>query len=135
MPDASSLDGEEPTLDRLIGDLKALEMLADGWDEAARRGAHARAEAVDALNKEAFRRLIGALKDRPEFGSALKEAARDEVSAELEQVRGQAQAAEEARGEMGAEVALLRQAGDDAAGQVEKFNRRYGNRRSGAHGR
>ena len=23
----------------------------------------------------------------------------------------------------------------DAAGQVEKFNRRYGNRRSGAHGR
>ena len=68
MPDAASLEGEEPTLDRLIGDLKALEMLADGWDEAARNGAHARAEAVDALNKEAFRRLIGALKDNPEFG-------------------------------------------------------------------
>ena len=27
---AASLDGEKPTLDRLIGDLKALEMLADG---------------------------------------------------------------------------------------------------------
>ena len=44
MPDANSHITEELTLDKLIGDLKALEMLADGWDEAARIGAHARAE-------------------------------------------------------------------------------------------
>lgn len=79
MPDANSHITEELTLDKLIGDLKALEMLADGWDEAARIGAHARAEAVDALNKEAFRRLISVLKDNPGFGASLREAAQDEV--------------------------------------------------------
>ena len=80
MPDASSqASDEEMSLDRLIGDLRALEMLADGWDEAARNGAQARAEAVDALNKEAFRRLISALKDLPEFGEALRSAAQDEI--------------------------------------------------------
>ncbi|SFO35810.1 Fe-S cluster biogenesis protein NfuA, 4Fe-4S-binding domain [Roseovarius lutimaris] len=79
MPDASNHTNDTPSLDQLIGDLNALEMLADGWDEAARNGAHARAEAVDALNKEAFRRLIRALKDLPEFSSALRAAAQDEV--------------------------------------------------------
>jgi len=79
MPDASNHTNDTPSLDQLIGDLNALEMLADGWDEAARNGAHARAEAVDALNKEAFRRLIRALKDLPEFSSALRAVAQDEV--------------------------------------------------------
>ena len=75
----SNHTNDNPSLDRLIGDLNALEMLADGWDEAARSGAHARAEAVDALNKEAFRRLIAALKDLPDFGTALRTAAQDDV--------------------------------------------------------
>lgn len=79
MTDASPNDAQRPTLDRLIGELSALEMLAEGWDEAARNGARARAEAIDALNKEAFRRLIRALKDQPGFGAALRDAARDEV--------------------------------------------------------
>ncbi len=80
MSDASnSASTKEISLDRLIGDLKALEMLADSWDEAARNGAQARAEAVDALNKEAFRRLISRLKDLPEFGASLRAAAQDEV--------------------------------------------------------
>ncbi len=80
MSDASnSASTEEISLDRLIGDLKALEMLAAGWDEAARNGAQARAEAVDALNREAFRRLISKLKDLPEFGASLRAAAQDEV--------------------------------------------------------
>ncbi|PTM45159.1 Fe-S cluster biogenesis protein NfuA [Phreatobacter oligotrophus] len=42
-------------------------------------GAKAQAEAIDALNAEAFRRLIRALKDKPGFGPALAEAAQDEV--------------------------------------------------------
>lgn len=79
MPDTLPKGIESTSLDRLIGDLNALEMLAEGWDEAARNGAHARAEAVDALNKEAFRRLIAALKDLPDFGAALRTAAQDEV--------------------------------------------------------
>ncbi len=79
MPDASNHNDDHPSLDRMISDLNALEMLADGWDEAARNGAQARAEAVDALNKEAFRRLISSLKDLPDFGAALRDAAQDEV--------------------------------------------------------
>ncbi|MFM7654569.1 MAG: NifU family protein, partial [Paracoccaceae bacterium] len=63
----------------LLGDLRALEALAEQWDEAARMGAKAQAEALDALNAEAFRRLIRSLKAQPGFGAALAEAARDEV--------------------------------------------------------
>lgn len=76
MKDAPS---PSPDLDRLLGDLRALEALAEGWDDAARAGAQARARALDALNAEAFRRLIRSLKDQPGFGPALAEAARDEV--------------------------------------------------------
>jgi Fe-S cluster biogenesis protein NfuA/nitrite reductase/ring-hydroxylating ferredoxin subunit len=70
---------DAPSLDRLLGDLRALEALAEGWDEAAQLGAKAQAEALDALNAEAFRRLIRSLKAQPGFGAALAEAARDEV--------------------------------------------------------
>jgi Fe-S cluster biogenesis protein NfuA/nitrite reductase/ring-hydroxylating ferredoxin subunit len=70
---------ESPGLDRLLGELRALEGLAQSWDDSARMGAKAQAEAIDALNAEAFRRLIRALKDKPGFGPALAEAAQDEV--------------------------------------------------------
>lgn len=79
MNDASPPPADAPSLDRLLGDLRALEALAEGWDEPARMGAAARAEALDALNAEAFRRLIRSLKSQPGFGAALAEAARDEV--------------------------------------------------------
>lgn len=79
MNDASPPPADAPGLDRLLGDLRALEALAEGWDEPARMGAAARAEALDALNAEAFRRLIRSLKGQPGFGAALAEAARDEV--------------------------------------------------------
>ena len=79
MADGASQSEETVTLDRLISDLTALEMLAENWDDAARNGANARAEAVDALNREAFRRLIRALKGHPELGGVLKEAAQDEI--------------------------------------------------------
>lgn len=79
MKDTPTPAADAPSLDRLLGDLRALEALAAGWDDAARMGARAQAEALDALNAEAFRRLIRALKGQPGFGAALAEAARDEV--------------------------------------------------------
>jgi Fe-S cluster biogenesis protein NfuA/nitrite reductase/ring-hydroxylating ferredoxin subunit len=66
-------------LDQLLGDLKALEMLSQGWGEAERVGARALVEAVDALNAEALRRLIRALREVPGMAGAMREAAADEV--------------------------------------------------------
>jgi len=77
--DGGSPGVDAPDLDRLLGDLKALEALPENWDAAAQAGASALVEAVDALNAEAFRRLIRSLKDRPGFGAALRDAAQDEV--------------------------------------------------------
>ena len=79
LSDGPSQGAASPGLDRMLADLRALEVLAESWDDAARIGAQAGAEAVDALNAEAFRRLIRALKAAPGFGPALTEAAQDEV--------------------------------------------------------
>lgn len=70
---------DERSLDDLLRDLSALEELAFDWGEAERNGAKARAEAVDALNAEAFRRLIRGLREVPGMAAALREAAGDEV--------------------------------------------------------
>ncbi len=69
----------EPTISRLLGDLTALEALAENWEEGARNGAQARAAALDALNAEAFRRLIRSLRELPGAAEALRQAAADEV--------------------------------------------------------
>ncbi len=66
-------------LDEMLRDLAALEALAEGWGEAERAGARARAEAIDALNAEAFRRLVRSLRAVPGMAAALREAAADEV--------------------------------------------------------
>jgi Fe-S cluster biogenesis protein NfuA/nitrite reductase/ring-hydroxylating ferredoxin subunit len=79
MKDAAASASDAPSLDRLLGDLRALEALAEHWDDAARMGAKAQTEALDALNAEAFRRLIRSLKSQPGFAAALADAARDEV--------------------------------------------------------
>ncbi len=69
----------EPSLSRLLGELASLEALAENWGEAERSGAQARATAIDALNAEAFRRLIRSLRDLPGAAEALRDAATDEV--------------------------------------------------------
>lgn len=79
MADGGSPGVDAPDLDRLLGDLRALEALPENWGEAAQSGSRAMVEAVDALNAEAFRRLIRSLKDLPDFGRVLKDAAQDEV--------------------------------------------------------
>lgn len=70
---------DAPGLDTYLRDLNALEALSETWGEAERNGAMARAEAVDALNAEAFRRLIRALRPVPGMAEALREAATDEI--------------------------------------------------------
>ena len=76
-------DGGSPATERslseMLRDIEALTALADGWDEAARSGAQARAEAIDALNAEAFRRLIRHLQGVDGMGASLKSAAADDV--------------------------------------------------------
>jgi nitrite reductase/ring-hydroxylating ferredoxin subunit/Fe-S cluster biogenesis protein NfuA len=85
VPIAAGKDGAAPadasgrSLDALLSDIKALEALAQDWPDAQRSAAAARVLAVDALNAEAFRRLIRLLKQTPGFGAALREAAADEV--------------------------------------------------------
>ncbi|MDJ0942228.1 MAG: NifU family protein [Kiloniellales bacterium] len=70
---------EERGLAALLNDLAALEALAEGWPAEQRNAAAARAEAVEALNAAAFRRLIRSLKTVPGMAEALREAAADEL--------------------------------------------------------
>ncbi|MFA5989834.1 MAG: NifU family protein [Sphingomonas sp.] len=70
---------KDSRLSVLLGELSTLEALAQNWGEAERNGAMARALAIDALNAEAFRRLIRSLHRVPGGAAALREAAEDEV--------------------------------------------------------
>lgn len=70
---------QERDLAALLKDISALEALAENWPEEQRIAAAARAHAIDALNAEAFRRLIRSLKATPALGPALREAAADEL--------------------------------------------------------
>ena len=79
MADGTDTAAPARSLEEMLRDIAALEALAEGWDEAARRGARARVEAVDALNAEAFRRLIRHLREVPGMAEALRAAAADEV--------------------------------------------------------
>jgi Fe-S cluster biogenesis protein NfuA/nitrite reductase/ring-hydroxylating ferredoxin subunit len=75
--DGGAPAGDGAELDRLLRELGALEALAEGWGPSERAGAEARARAVDALNAEALRRLIRALRAVPEAAGALRAAAAD----------------------------------------------------------
>ena len=78
MADGASY-AEERSLGEMLRDIEALVAVAETWDEPARKGARARAEAIDALNAEAFRRLIRHLQGVEGMASALRSAASDEV--------------------------------------------------------
>jgi len=73
-------DGEAARdLEALLSDIDAQEALAESWPAEHRSAAVARMRAIDALNAEAFRRLIRSLKAVPALRGALREAAADEV--------------------------------------------------------
>lgn len=69
----------EPDLDSLLGDVERLEAIVAGWEETQVNTVEALKRALEALNKEALRRLIRALKDEPAAFEAMKGALGDEV--------------------------------------------------------
>jgi len=75
----SSSDGAPVELNDLLKDIQSLESLATDWDEHQRNTLQALKQAHDDLNKEAFTRLIRALKTEPAALEALKTAVSDEV--------------------------------------------------------
>lgn len=64
---------------QLTGDIARLEMIFDGWDDTARGAAKAYGLAIEALNREALRRLIQVLKTDPAALAAMKSAVTDDV--------------------------------------------------------
>jgi len=66
-------------LDSLVQSITALETLVAGWSEAQVLTVQALKSAIEALHKEALKRLIRALKDDPAAGVRLREALGDQV--------------------------------------------------------
>ena len=66
-------------LERLAGDIDKLDVIVAGWGESYQLTALALKSSIEALHKEALRRLIRALKDDPAAGAKLREALADQV--------------------------------------------------------
>ncbi len=73
------VDDERNDIAHLVGDIERLEMIFDGWEDNARGAARAYGLAIEALNAEALRRLVAALKRDPAALAAMKSAVADEV--------------------------------------------------------
>jgi len=69
----------EVDLDKFLRDIAALDTIVDTWDDQQKNTVNALRLAIDALNKEAFARLIKALKSDPASLSVLVEAVNDPV--------------------------------------------------------
>ena len=77
---ASSISEQaQPALDDLLKDIRSLEDLVAGWDDQQRNTVEALKCAIDELHKEAFTRLIRAIKTEPAAMTALQDAVSDEV--------------------------------------------------------
>jgi len=77
-PSGAAQDGAND-LDALVRSITALESLVAGWSEAQVLTVEALKSAIEALHKEALKRLIRALKDDPAAGVRLREALADPV--------------------------------------------------------
>lgn len=75
----TTVESERNDVAHLVGDVERLEMIFDGWDETARGAARAYGLAIEALNGEALRRLVAALKHDPAALAAMKSAVADDV--------------------------------------------------------
>lgn len=79
MPSDNSTVAEDVSLERRLKDLESLEALVAKFDEPQRKTVEALKSAIDALHKDAFSRLIRALKNEPTALVALKAATADEI--------------------------------------------------------
>lgn len=79
MTASETLSEERNDFAHLAGDIAQLELIFDGWDDTARGAAKAYGLAIEALNGEALRRLVRALKSDPAALAAMKQAVTDEV--------------------------------------------------------
>lgn len=66
-------------LDRLVQTIASLETIVADWDEPQRMTVQALKSAIEDLHKEAFARLIRAVKDDPAAGARLRAALGDQV--------------------------------------------------------
>jgi len=64
-------------VDELVRDVEHIAAVFDSWDASQRNVVHGFRRAIDALHKEAFRKLIGAIKPVPSGLEALRSAAQD----------------------------------------------------------
>ena len=77
---ATQLADSAADLERLTSDIGKLEVLIATWEEESHQlTAQALKSGIDELHKEAFKRLIRALKDDPAAGAKLREALQDRV--------------------------------------------------------
>jgi len=79
MNDQSSRPSLETDVDVLIDDVERIAVIFDSWDEGQRSVVQGFRRAIDALHKEALRKLIGAMKTAPEGLDILRATAQDPV--------------------------------------------------------
>jgi Fe-S cluster biogenesis protein NfuA/nitrite reductase/ring-hydroxylating ferredoxin subunit len=79
MNDAARVHTRPSDLESLLGDLDALDAVVATWDETPRQTVEAIKNAIDALNRTAFERLIRTVKSDPGALDALKAAVTDDV--------------------------------------------------------
>lgn len=79
MSAVDTISSDRNDIAHLAGDIERLEMIFSGWEETPRGAAMAYGRAIEALNGEALRRLVSALKRDPFALAAMKSAVSDEV--------------------------------------------------------
>ncbi|MBS2007085.1 MAG: NifU family protein [Cyanobacteria bacterium SZAS TMP-1] len=70
---------QQPELEELLQDIDKLEQIVATWDEEQRMTVIALLLSIDSLHKEAFARLVSALKSDKRGSEILEEASKDEV--------------------------------------------------------
>jgi Fe-S cluster biogenesis protein NfuA len=74
-----AMESERPDLEELLGDIDKLERIVAEWDEEKRLTVIALLMSIDTLHREAFARLVAALKEVPAAGQVLEDTSQDEV--------------------------------------------------------
>lgn len=70
---------EEATLATLLNDIQLMETTFSAWPQEQQASANAHSNAIEALNSEAFKRLIKGITANPQMASMLKDVVGDEV--------------------------------------------------------